>query len=83
MSQSVTPPPAPSDYERAAFLRQQPVWFAVHTWLRHLTFDQVVELWWLSQAEKATDEETRQRRLADPTDRYGTIDAKRAEVEAQ
>lgn len=75
--------PTPSDFERAAFLRNQPVWFAVHSWLRHIDLSSLIELWWLAQAERATQEETRARRYADPNDRYGTIDAKRADVEAQ
>lgn len=60
----------PSDFERAAFLRNQPVWFAVHSWLKWATFDEVVNLWWLAQNEKADEEDKRQARRDNPDDMY-------------
>lgn len=52
-------------------MRQQPIADAVHGWLQEATFDEVVNLWWKAQAERADKEETHQRRLADPDDMLG------------
>lgn len=60
-----------ADYLGAQFLRDQMIWHAVHSWLKTATFDQVTELWWMAQNEKATEEERHQKRLADPDDLYG------------
>jgi hypothetical protein len=53
------------------FLADWPPHAAAQTWMKHITFDQLVELWWMAQGLRAAEAEIKERRALDPNDMAG------------